>query len=104
LENKLKASQADCLAEAKLIYQAPTCTEAIQRFRKWKRRWPRQAPKAVACLEQDRESLLAFIHCPKQHWRRLRTTNMIERFFVEVRRRIRTMRAFTTRSSCERNL
>jgi len=104
LENKLKASQKPCLEEAKLIYQAPHRTEAITRFRQWKARWQKQAPKAVACLENDLEELLAFLDCPKEHWRRLRTTNIIERVFVEVRRRIRTMCAFTTRSSCERIL
>ena len=104
LENKLKASQQGCLEEAKLIYQADNQTEAIQLFRKWKRRWQGQAPKAVACLEADLEELLAFFECPKAHWKRLRTTNVIERLFVEVRRRIRTMCAFTTRSSCERIL
>lgn len=104
LENKLKASQSACLEEAKLIYQAANRTEAIQLFRQWKRRWQGRAPKAVACLEADLEELLAFFDCPKIHWRRLRTTNVIERLFVEVRRRIRTMCAFTTRSSCERIL
>lgn len=104
LENKLKASQHACLEEARLIYQAPHRTEAICRFRDWKRCWQRQAPKAVACLEGDLEELLAFFDCPKAHWKRLRTTNVIERLFVEVRRRIRTMCAFTTRSSCERIL
>lgn len=104
LENKLKASQEPCLEEAKLIYQASHRTEAIARFRKWKARWQKQAPKAVACLEEDLEELLAFFDCPKAHWKRLRTTNVIERLFVEVRRRIRTMCAFTTRSSCERIL
>lgn len=104
LENKLKASQRVCLEEAKLIYQAEHRTEAIRRFRNWKGRWQRVAPKAVACLESDLEELLAFLACPKAHWKRLRTTNVIERLFVEVRRRIRTMCAFTTRSSCERIL
>jgi len=104
LENKLKVSQRPCLEEAKLIYQAPHRTQAIARFRKWKARWLKQAPKAVACLEDDLEDLLAFFDCPKAHWKRLRTTNVIERLFVEVRRRIRTMCAFTTRSSCERIL
>jgi len=104
LENKLKASQQPCLEEAKLIYQAPHRTEALRRFRQWKARWHPQAPKAVACLETDLEELLAFFDCPKTHWKRLRTTNVIERLFVEVRRRIRTMCAFTTRSSCERIL
>jgi len=104
LETKLKASQRPCLEEAKLIYQAAHRTEAIQRFRQWKGRWQKLAPKAVACLESDSEELLAFLDCPKAHWKRLRTTNVIERLFVEVRRRIRTMCAFTTRSSCERIL
>jgi transposase-like protein len=104
LANKLKASQSACLDEAKLIYQAPHRTEAIRRFRAWKTRWQPQAPKAVACLEADLEELLAFFDCPQAHWKRLRTTNVIERLFVEVRRRIRTMCAFTTRSSCERIL
>ena len=104
LANKLKASQRPCLEQAKLIYQAPHRTEALARFRQWKRSWQPVAPKAVACLEADLEELLAFFDCPKAHWKRLRTTNVIERLFVEVRRRIRTMCAFTTRSSCERIL
>jgi len=104
LENKLKASQRPCLEEARLIYQAPNRTEAIARFRQWRARWRKEAPKAVRCLEADLEELLAFFDCPKAHWKRLRTTNVIERLFVEVRRRIRTMCAFTTRSSCERIL
>ncbi len=104
LANKLKASQRSCLEEAKLIYRAEHRTEAIRTFRHWKARWQKQAPKAVACLESDLEELLAFLDCPKAHWKRLRTTNVIERLFVEVRRRIRTMCAFTTRSSCERIL
>lgn len=104
LENKLKASQRPCLEEAKLIYQAPHRTEAIRRFRAWKARWQAVAPKAVACLEADLEELLAFYDCPTEHHQRLRTTNVIERLFVEVRRRIRTMCAFSTRGSCERIL
>ena len=104
LENKLKASQRPCLEEAKLISQAQHRTEAITRFRHWQARWQKLAPKAVAGLEADLEELLAFFDCPKTHWKGLRTTNVIERLFVEVRRRIRTMCAFTTRSSCERIL
>lgn len=104
LENKLKAAQGSCLEEAKLIYQAQHRTAALQCFRRWKHRWRTQAPKAVACLEADLEELLAFFESPGAHWKRVRTTNVIERLFVEVRRRIRTMCAFTTRSSCERIL
>lgn len=101
---KLKRSQQQCLQEAKLIYQADTRREAIGRFRTWKARWRDQAERAVRCLEVDLEQLLAFYDSPQAHWKRLRTTNVIERLFVEVRRRIRTMCAFTTRDSCERIL
>jgi transposase-like protein len=104
LENKLKGSQRDCLEQAKLLYQAPHRREAVARFRAWRARWQRLAPKAVACVEQDLEELLAFYDCPPAHWKMVRSTNVIERLFVEVRRRIRTMCAFSTRDSCERIL
>jgi putative transposase len=104
LENKLKRSQWECLEQAKLIYQADHRREAVARFRAWKARWQRDAPKAVACVEQDLEELLAFYDCPAAHWKKVRSTKVIERLFVEVRQRIRTMCAFTTRDSCERIL
>ena len=44
VENKLKVSQRPCLEAAKLIYQAAHRTEAIRRFRDWRRRWEGQAP------------------------------------------------------------
>lgn len=102
--SKLKRSQAECLAQAQLIYQADNRTEAIPRFRAWKARWGRSAERAVRCLEQDLEELLAHFDCPRAHGKKLRTTNVIERLFVEVRRRIRAMCAFTTPGSCERLL
>lgn len=104
LQSRLKASQRLCLQEAKLIYQAQSQQEAIARFRKWKSRWQRSAPRAVHCLEADLEELFSIFLLPPAQRRRLRTTNVIERLFVEVRRRIRTMCAFSTRDSCERIL
>ena len=104
LSNRLKAFQQHCVAEARDIYEAANRQEALQRFRRWKARWNKEAPEAVRCLEADLEALLEFFDCPRPLWKKLRTTNAIERLFVEVRRRIRTMCAFTTRSSCERIL
>jgi hypothetical protein len=37
--------------------------------------------------ERDLPELLAFFHLPRHLWKKLRTTNIIERCFVEVRRR-----------------
>jgi len=104
LENRLKKSQRACFEEAREIRDANNRTQAIRRFRTWKNKWQKEIPQAVRCLEEDLEELLAFFDLPRAHWIKLRTTNVIERFFVEVRRRIRKMCAFTTRSSCERIL
>lgn len=104
LQCRLKASQRPCLEQAKLIYQAANQKEALDRFRKWKNCWQATAPRAVQGLEVDLEELFSIFQLPAAHRKRLRTTNVIERLFVEVRRRIRTMCAFTTRDSCERIL
>jgi putative transposase len=43
--------------------------------------------KAVACLQKDRDVLLAFYDFPAEHWKHLRTTNPIESTFATVRHR-----------------
>ena len=40
--------------------------------------------KAVACLERDRDALLAFFDFPAEHWDHLRTANPIESVFATV--------------------
>ncbi len=93
-----------CLKEAAGLYQAPSRREAIRRFRHWKKRWQRAAPKAVACLQKDLEQLLTFFACPAAHWKKIRTTNAIERQFREVRRRTDPMTCFVNAASAERIL
>ncbi|MBI4459066.1 MAG: transposase [Acidobacteria bacterium] len=48
--------------------------------------------------------LLAFFAFPRHLWRKLRTTNVIERCFVEVRRRTRPMVCFVNVRSVDRIL
>jgi putative transposase len=94
--------QEPCMAEAKTIYQAQTRRQAIGRFRCWATRWRPVAPKAVKCIEDDLEELLPFLDCPKEHWKKVRTTNPIERAFREVRRRTRPMSCFQNTASVDR--
>ena len=56
----------------------------------------------VGRLEKDLPELLNFFDCPKPMWRSVRTTNIIERCFVEVRRRTRPMVTFTNIHSVDR--
>lgn len=94
--------QAACLGEVARIYGADTERAARHAFRAWATRWRSQAPKAVACLEQDLGELLACFACPPPHRVKIRTTNAIERAFREVRRRVRPMTCFTNAPSCDR--
>ena len=97
-----KADQRAVKRGAQAIYLAETRREAIQSFRGWKRAWQERYPKAVARLEKDLDALLAHFDHPVSLRVKLRTTNAIERCFVEVRRRTRPISAFTNDASCER--
>ena len=91
-----------CLALARTIYHARSRTAAETALPQWARAWQPIAPAAVACLLRDWEALIAFYAVPKQDWRKVRTTNAIERAFREVRRRTRPMTCFTNDASCDR--
>lgn len=99
-----KCNEKACLDGAKLIYLAPNRTEAIKRFRAWRKKWTEEEPKAVACLAADIEEMLEFFTVPEHFHKRVRTTNPIERVFREVRRRTRTISCFTNRRSVDRML
>lgn len=53
------------------------------------RRYEREFPAAVRCLQTDRQALTAYLRFPTEHWRRIRHTNLIERTFGETRRRVK---------------
>ena len=44
-------------------------------------------PKAVKCLQKDKDQLLEFYNFPAEHWQHIRTTNPIESTFATVRLR-----------------
>ena len=52
--------------------------------------------------EKDLPELLSFFSFPRRLWPKLRTTNVIERLFVEVRRRTRPMVCFVHVKSVDR--
>jgi putative transposase len=65
--------------------------------------WRKAYPKAVACLKKDFDQLLSFFQIKNsQLWSRLRTTNLIERAFREVRRRTRPMGLMAHTQSLQR--
>lgn len=92
----------DCLKEVKAIYLAKNRRQAVQTYWSWAKKWREIAPKAVNCLEKDIDQMLTFFGFPKAQQIKLRTTNQIERCFVEVRRRTRPMSSFSNYASVDR--
>jgi putative transposase len=88
--------------DAQEIYQAPCLAEARQAFRRFQGHWRALYPRLVKSLEKDLPALLSFFNFPKHLWKKLRTTNAIERCFVEVRRRTRPRVVFTNGQSVDR--
>lgn len=106
LRNVLQAvrrrDHAAVKADVQAIYQAASRREAEARARQVAQRWQAAYPSVITRLVRDLPELLAFFQCLRRLWRRLRTTNFIERRFVEVRRRTRPMVCFVNVQSVER--
>jgi putative transposase len=86
--NKLPKSQQPKAKRAlQEIWMAATRNDAIAAFDTFIETWGVKYEKAVECLRKDREVLLAFYDYPAEHWKHLRTTNIIESSFATVRHR-----------------
>jgi Transposase, Mutator family len=67
------------------------CEELRTQFTK---RYRQLAPKAVERLADDWERLVTFYQFPREHWRHLRTTNVVESPFAAVRLRTTAAKRF----------
>lgn len=96
--------------DLKRIYSAGTKHKAIDEFRVFKQKWQTICPKGVRCLEKDFEEMLNYydvieqisIEDKEKLVKMIKTTNIIERIFREVRRRTRSIGVFTNRDSVVR--
>jgi putative transposase len=57
-------------------------------------------PAAVKCLLTDREQLTSYLRFPREHHRRVRHSNFIERTFGETRRRVKVIGRLPGEVSC----
>src|SRR6266851_2311758 len=94
LEKVRKSDYDEVKTDAQAIYLAPSRAQAEAAFRRFRGRWRREYGAMVQRLERDLPELLSFFAFPRHLWRKLRTTNVIERCFVDVRRRTRPMVCF----------
>lgn len=97
-----RANQKACMAGVKAVFNSKSKREAIRRFKEWKSYWEIAEESAVRCLEKDLYDCLTFYDFKEHHWKKIRTTNIIERTFREVRRRTRPMSIALEPESTER--
>ena len=102
LEKVRKRDYEQVKRGAQAIYLALGRPQAEAAFRRFRRCWQSHYPTLLRQLERDLPELLSFFRLPQHLWRKLRTTNIIERCFVEVRRRTRPMVCFVNVESVDR--
>lgn len=84
------------------IFNAPTETEAKRLLNQLLERYKKSAPRLVAWAEQNLQEGFTVFRYPSDHWRRIRTSNVLERVNREIRRRTRVATIFPNEASCSR--
>lgn len=94
-----KNLHAQAKSDIQQIWMAETRSKAYKAYDKFICKYQDKYPKAVKCLEKDKEALLTFYNFPAQHWKTLRTTNPIESIFATVRHRTRKSKGCYSRTT-----
>ena len=84
------------------VFAAPSRELALRTAEELADRWRRSHPKVAEHIEEHIEECLSCLAFPESHRRRIRTTNGLERFNQEIKRRTRVVRIFPNREACLR--
>ncbi len=82
-----KSRHAQAKAAIREITLAENKKEAHEAIEEFAEEFGPKWPKAVAKIENEKESLLTYYDYPAEHWQHLRTSNPIESVFAPVRAR-----------------
>jgi putative transposase len=83
-----KKHRGEFYADFKATYWAASKVEALRALGRLEARWSRQYPKATAIACSNPEAFMRFMVHTESFWTILRSTNLIERFNRELRRRL----------------
>jgi transposase-like protein len=88
-------NSADMAAAAmRTIYAQPDASHVHGQFDEIVAMFARQFPAAAAVLDDARDDVLAFCSFPEAHWRKIWSTNPLERVNGEIKRRTRVVGIF----------
>jgi transposase-like protein len=97
--SKKRAELAEGLRE---VFACPTRQTALGVAGELADRWRESHPQVAEHVEEHIEECLACLSFPASHRKRIRTTNGLERFNQEIKRRTRVVRIFPNREACLR--
>ena len=83
-----------------MIRDAPDLEAGQKAVREFLAKFSKEFPGLCKCLTEDLDALLAHLQLPWRLRKFTRTTNLIERSFVEERRRTKTLPRFFSGKSC----
>lgn len=86
-------------ADFRAIVYAEDLGMARAAYAAFVRKWRRQHESVARSLEEAGDDLLTFMAFPKEQWKSLRTTNIIERLNGAFKQRIKTQGVFPNESS-----
>lgn len=86
--------RAEVAADLRAIFDAPDRAEADRRLELAVRKYEKTAPKLATWLAANAPEGLTVFALPPAHWRRLRTSNLLERLNKEIKRRTRVATLF----------
>jgi len=92
----------DCLQELRWMYERRDVEEARRDLQQWLEKWAGKYPKLCAWAEANIEETWTFYRLPVAHHKHLKSTNLLERFNQEIKRRTLVVRIFPDEASCLR--
>jgi putative transposase len=99
LDHLPRKKDNDCIIELRWIYERRTVIEAQADIASWLKKWQSQFPKLCDWVEENIEETLTFFRLPLAHHKHMRSTNLLERFNEEIRRRTYVVRVFPNEAS-----
>lgn len=94
LDKVLEQDKASAKESVRKVFYASTYEHAKEAVELFKKKWSMKYPSAVECLLENIEDCLTYYKYPYQHWLKIRTTNIVERSFKEVKRRVKAAGRF----------
>ena len=102
LDHLPRKAHDDCLTELRWIYDRRTLQEARADLAAWLKKWSGKYGRLCDWVEEAIEETFAFFRLPHAHHKHLRSTNLLERFNEEIKRRTHVVRNFPNAESCLR--